>query len=158
MRCRICPPDIDWLKARRLAQRRNSSRRTVGVDARRRRGSLRAESPLGRGRAACGYEGIDIHEPCAAVELGVDCLDEPWLVTAGVGVLDGLADDDAGDELRCESGAPAEEDGVAAVPDVELLEGDGGLCTLGGLELGAGFKSGLTKLCEIYVSDVALPV
>ena len=123
----------------------------MGVDARR-RGSLRAESPLGRRRAACGCEGAGIHKPCAAVELGVDCLDEPWLGAAGVRVLDGLADDDAGNELRCEGRAPAEEDGVAAVPNVELFEWDRRLRALGSLELGARGEGGLAKLeCALVV-------
>ena len=99
-------------------------------------------------------EHTEVDEPCTAVELGVGGLDEPWVLAARRGG-DGLEDDVATDDLGGvggDWGAPAEEDGVAVVPDLEdtirvvniginrveprsnLLELDGGLSTLAGLE------------------------
>lgn len=69
---------------------------------------------------------LQIHEPGPAVELRVHGVNEPWLFgTERVGHR--LEHDDAGDGFGRERRAPAQEDGVAVVPDVQLLEGDGGL-------------------------------
>lgn len=71
-----------------------------------------------------------------AVSLPVDGVDLPWL-NGACRRCGGLEHDDTGHELRGTVGdgcAPAEEDGVAVVPEVELLEGDVGLSTLASLE------------------------
>ena len=63
-----------------------------------------------------GREDVEVDEPCTAVELGVDSLDLPRAI------VDSLHDDIASDDLRSLGGAPADGNGVAVVPDVELLE------------------------------------
>jgi hypothetical protein len=67
--------------------------------------------------AASWLEDVKVDEPGAAVELGVDGLDLP----AAAGMY-GLHDDVARDDLWGLGRAPADDDGVAVVPDVELLE------------------------------------
>ena len=61
-------------------------------------------------------EHTEVDEPCTGVELRVDGLDLPRAVVGG------LHDDVAGDDLRALGGLPADGNGVAVVPDVELLE------------------------------------
>jgi hypothetical protein len=70
---------------------------------------------------ASRLEDIEVHQPGAAVELAVDGLDEPWLGAARL-VWNGLDDDVAGHWLWVLGRAPADDDGVASVPEVELLE------------------------------------
>lgn len=77
---------------------------------------------LGRGRAVGGVEDAEVDEPSARVELGVDGLNLPGVLAAG-GRLDGLHDNVADDRLGRQGRRPADDDGVAGVPDVELLEG-----------------------------------
>jgi hypothetical protein len=95
------------------------------------------ERALGRG------EDAEVDEPGTRVELRVDGLDEPLLRRLGVGVLDGLEDDDAGDLLGLLAGAlgkPAEGYGVAVVPGFQDLEGNSGLSTLARLERSTGVE------------------
>jgi len=117
---------------------------------------LCAEGPAAAGGAAAvgRDEALDVNEPGTAVELGVEGLDQPRLGTsAGVGVLHALANNDAGDGLRGEgSAAPAEEDSVAVVPHVQLVERNVCLRTLSGLEFGAGGEGGCAELCKNVVS------
>lgn len=61
-------------------------------------------------------EHTEVDEPCTAVEFRVDSLDLPRAVVGG------LHDDVASDDLWVLGGLPADGDGVAVVPDVELLE------------------------------------
>lgn len=109
---------------------------------------LCAEEAGSRGRAVLGDEAADIDEPGARVELGVDGVDQPRVLVAGRR-LHGLGDDDAGDELGSagrDDAAPADEDGVAVVPEVEKLEGDRRLTALASLKGGAGVEGGGTLL------------
>jgi hypothetical protein len=116
------------------------------------------------GGAAAGGEDAEVVEPGAAVELGVDGLDEPGLLGVRVGVGLGLDGDDAGDLLLGGDGAggardPANEDGVAVVPGVEDLEGDWSLTALAGDEGLAGGEGWLAELGRLsmslcFVSDI----
>lgn len=85
---------------------------------------------------------VQVREPCTAVELGVDGLDEPWLWASGA---DSLGDDDSGDLLLWRDvwktwvwSSPADGDGVTGVPGLEDVEGDVWLGSLAGLELVTG--------------------
>jgi len=101
------------------------------AERRRRMRLMGAERPLAG--AASWYEHTEVDEPCTAVEFGVDGLDLPC---ASLG-WDSLHDDVASNILwaRARVGAPADDDGVAVVPDVELLERNGWLRALASLEL-----------------------
>ena len=81
------------------------------------------EGALGGGRVASWLEDAEVDEPGTAVELGVDGLDEVGL--GGAVLVLGLHDDDTGDLLGALGRSPADDDGVARVPDVQLLEGNG---------------------------------
>lgn len=106
----------------------------------------RVDRSLGRRRGVAGRnEHAKVHKPCTAVELGVDGVDEEGLGGVVLLVL-GLHDDDAGDELRRESGAPADDDCIARMPELEDLEGDRGLRTLTNLESRETIESWLTEL------------
>ena len=111
---------------------------------------------VGRWAIAVGVAGRDedaeVDQPRARVELRVDGVNQE----VAVDVL-GLHDDDAGDELGravLDRGAPADDDGVAGVPEVEELEGDVGLRALALLEGLAAVEGGIAEL-GIVVSDVA---
>lgn len=98
---------------------------------------------LGLSSVAGWGEDTEIVEPCAAVELGVDGVDQPWLVLVAL-VAGDFQDDDTGDLLLWLNGAwsaglPSESDKVASVPHVESLEWDVWLRALAGLE---GLKAG----------------
>ena len=74
-------------------------------------------------RADWWHKGADVDEPCTSVEFGVGSLDEEWLIAGGA--WNGLQNNDTGDGLRSarrDGCAPAEDDGVARVPEVELPE------------------------------------
>ena len=121
-----------------------------------------AESAAG---AASRREDVEVDEPSTAVELGVDGLDLPAAT-----VVDGLHDDVAGDDLWGLGRAPADGDGVAVVPDVELLEWadsnismrivvwidscslHGWLLALAGLECSAAVECGRSELRECQFS------
>ena len=84
--------------------------------------------------------GLDqVLEPGTGVELAVDGVDEPGL-SGAVGVGDDFHADQTDDRLGLGDGSgvgclPANDDGVARVPEVEALEVDGWLLALANLEL-----------------------
>ena len=80
-------------------------------------------------RWAGWLEQTEVDEPCTAVELGVDGLDVPFAID-----VCGLQYVDTSDLLWGLSGAPADDDGVAGVPEVEDLEWDRRLRGLASLE------------------------
>lgn len=99
------------------------------------------------------------------VELGVDGVDEPLLGSLLIGVLLDLHNDDAGNNLGCLGGSPADSDLIrwlvreenarlsityagAAVPEVQDLEWNGGLGTLAGLEVFQAVEGGRAELQE----------
>ena len=89
------------------------------------------------GRADAGLD--QVLEPGTGVELAVDGVDEVWL-SGAVGVRDDLHADQADNGLGLRDrggvgGDPADDDGVASVPEVETLEVDRGLLALSDLEL-----------------------
>jgi hypothetical protein len=89
---------------------------------------------------------LQVDEPCAAVELRVDGLDEPW---DGLALLVlGLDDDDASHWLWVLCGPPADDNGVAGVVEVEDLEWDGWLRALASHELLAGGEGWAIELCS----------
>lgn len=82
-----------------------------------------ADRSLACGRVAGWCEHAEVDEPCAAVELGVDGLDEEWL--AGAVLVLSLQDDDSSNLLWAHGRAPADDDSVAGVPQVQDREWDG---------------------------------
>lgn len=89
---------------------------------------------------------LEVLEPCGGVELGVDGLDDPWVLVASRGLF-GLDEDDAGDWARRRDRGgvgrfPADGDALAVVLEIELLEVDRGLLALAKLELVAGRERG----------------
>ena len=105
---------------------------------------------LGAG-AAVGREDAEVVEPCTAVELGVDGVDEEWLLRVLLWVGDDLDGDEAGHELiwsgraKAALRAPAEHDCVAVVPHLEDVEWDRGLAALALDELLAGGERWLAE-------------
>ena len=99
--------------------------------------SVASSSQTSISRADTGLD--QVLEPGTCVELTVDGVDEPGL-SGAVGVGDDFHADQANDRLGLgdRSGVvclPANDDGVARVPEVEALEVDGGLLALASLEL-----------------------
>ena len=82
---------------------------------------------------------LEVLEPCAGVEFGVDGVDDPRILVARRSLLR-LDHDEANDRSRigdwCSVGSlPSDDDIVAVVLDVELLEVDRGLLALADHEL-----------------------
>lgn len=141
---------ISSLGRRRVSRRRSGrsvrrdhsdARRCSGRNDRRRRGrgaSRVTSSGQASARGAdAGFN--EVLEPRAGVELAVDGVDEPGVLGA-VGVGDDFHADQADDGLGLGDGRgvgsqPADDDGVAGVPELEALEVDGRLLALADLEL-----------------------
>lgn len=114
-----------------------SGRRDGSGRGRRSASCVASSGQTSTGRADTGLD--QVLEPGAGVELAVDGVDEVGLASA-VGVGDDFHADQADDGLRRGDrggvgGDPADDDGVAGVPEVEALEVDGGLLALADLEL-----------------------
>jgi hypothetical protein len=117
-------------------------------------GRVRRARETSTGRADTGFD--QVLEPGAGVELAVDGVDEPR-VGGGVLVLDDFHADQADDGLGVGDGCgvgglPADDDGVARVPEVEALEVDGRLLALADLELleaGEGRGEEVEGLCGV---------
>lgn len=113
-----------------------SGGRDVG-DGRRGASSVASSGQTSTGRADAGLD--QVLEPGTGVELAVDGVNEPGL-SGAVGVGDDLHADQTDDRLGLRDGSgvgslPADDDGVARVPEVEALEVDGRLLALADLEL-----------------------
>jgi len=77
------------------------------------------------GGAFLGFEHTEVVQPRTAVELGVDGLDQEWVLRAGVWIWSCFNEDDTSDLFLRLHGtwsrraAPSERDGIAVVPDVK---------------------------------------
>jgi hypothetical protein len=125
-----------------------------GRDGRRGAGRVGRARETGAGGADAGFN--QVLEPGTGVELAVDGVNQPR-VGGAVLVLDDFHADQADDGLgvgdRCGvGGLPADDDGVARVPEVEALEVDGRLLALADLELretGEGRGEEVEGLCGV---------
>lgn len=82
---------------------------------------------------------LEVLEPCTGVKLGVDGVDDPWVLVACRCLLD-LEKDETNDwpwagDWCSVGGFPADGDRLAVILEVELLEVDLGLLALTSLEL-----------------------
>lgn len=101
-------------------------------------------NPIPLRRATRRLKDPQIDQPSTRVKLAEHGLNHPPII-----LISSLNDNNASDLCRRLCRHPADSDGVAVVPDVEDLEGDGGLCALSGLEGGEGVEGGGTELVGV---------
>ena len=88
------------------------------------------------GVAVGGLDEAKVDQPGTTIELRVGGFNHPFAV-----LVDSLKNDDAGDLFGLLTAQPPQGDGLAVMPHVQLLEGNGGLRALAGLESDQGRES-----------------